>query len=240
MTDKAIPKYMQIKEELLSRIELGQLKAGDQTPSENEIAGQFGMSRQTVRQALGELEKEGWLYRLQGKGTFVARQNSLPQQSSRMVGILTPHISGYIFPHIVRGAEAGLRSGGYSMMLSSTDNDKNQESANLERMLSQPFKGLIIEPTQSAQGNPNLPLFLALEVHRIPYIMINERYPELHCPCLKLDDEAGGFLAAEHLIELGHREIAGFFQTDDLQGANRLKASPVRSTSTAFRWDRGR
>ncbi|ASA23635.1 GntR family transcriptional regulator [Paenibacillus donghaensis] len=223
MTDKPLPKYMQLKKELLSRIEAGGLKPDDQMPSEHEIAAQSGMSRQTVRQALGQLEKEGWLYRLQGKGTFVARQETRPLQTSSMIGMMTTHISDYIFPHIVRGAEAQLRSCGYSMMLSSTDNDKEKERENLEMMLGQPFKGLIIEPTKSAQGNPNLSLFLALEVHHIPFIMINERYPELHCPCLKLDDEAGGYLAAEHLIQLGHRGIAGFFKTDDLQGANRLK-----------------
>lgn len=223
MSDKPIPKYMQLKGELLSWIQSGRLKPDDQTPSEHEIAGQFSMSRQTVRQALGQLEKEGWLYRLQGKGTFVARQDTRSLQQSNMIGMMTTHISDYIFPHIVRGAEARLREGGYSMMLSSTDNDKNKERENLEMMLSQPFKGLIIEPTKSAQGNPNLQLFLSLEIHRIPFIMINERYPELHCPCLKLDDEAGGFMAAEHLIQLGHKEIAGFFKTDDLQGANRLK-----------------
>ncbi|MBT2288148.1 GntR family transcriptional regulator [Paenibacillus albidus] len=223
MTEKPIPKYMQLKNELLSWIQSGRMKPEEKAPSEHEIAGQFGMSRQTVRQALGQLEKEGWLYRLQGKGTFVARQETRSLQQSSMIGMMTTHISDYIFPHIVRGAEARLRSGGYSMMLSSTDNDKNKERENLEMMLSQPFKGLIIEPTKSAQGNPNLELFLSLAIHRIPFIMINERYPELHCPCLKLDDEAGGFMAAEHLIELGHREIAGFFKTDDLQGANRLK-----------------
>jgi GntR family transcriptional regulator of arabinose operon len=53
--------------------------------------------------------------------------------------------------------------------------------------------------------------------------MINARYPELDCPCLVVDDEAGAFAAAEHLIKLGHRRIAGFFKTDDLQGTRRMK-----------------
>jgi len=224
MAEKAMPKYKQLKKELLSWIESGLLKPEGKVPSEHEIAGRFGMSRQTVRQALGELEKEGLLNRVQGSGTFIAKQPVRQiQQRSNMIGMITTHISDYIFPHIVQGAEARLRTGGYSLILSSTDNDKEKERENLEQMIGQPIGGLIIEPTKSAQGNPNLPLFLQLDVHNIPFIMINERYPELHCPCLKVDDEAGGYMAAEHLIELGHRRIAGFFKTDDLQGANRLK-----------------
>lgn len=71
MNDRKIPKYMQLKNELLSWLEQGKLQPGKQVPSENEIAEQFGLSRQTVRQTFGELEKEGWLERIQGKGTFV-------------------------------------------------------------------------------------------------------------------------------------------------------------------------
>ena len=90
-------------------------------------------------------------------------------------------------------------------------------------MLAQALSGLIIEPTKSAQGNPNLNYYLALQLQNIPMIMINARYPEMSCPCIRVHDEAGGSIAAQHLIELGHRRIAGFFKTDDLQGVGRLK-----------------
>ncbi|SDD37937.1 GntR family transcriptional regulator, arabinose operon transcriptional repressor [Paenibacillus sp. UNCCL117] len=224
MNDKQIPKYRQLKQGLLDKLSGGEWKAHDQMPSEHEIATSFGMSRQTVRQALGELEQEGWLYRLQGKGTFVSEPAATKTSGPvRTIGMMTTYISDYIFPHIVRGAEAALRDKGYRLMLLSTDNDKARERENLELLLGEPLSGLIIEPTRSAQGNPNLDLYLSLQVQGIPFVMINERYPELNCPCFRLDDEAGGYAAAEHLIRLGHRSIAGFFKTDDLQGANRLK-----------------
>lgn len=70
MSDRKIPKYMQLKRELLSWLESGRLAPGAQFPSENEIAEKVKLSRQTVRQTFGELEKEGWLTRIQGKGTF--------------------------------------------------------------------------------------------------------------------------------------------------------------------------
>lgn len=67
-----IPLYHQIKTRLLELIENGQLKPGDRVPSERELTERFGVSRMTARQALVELETQGYLVRIQGKGTFVA------------------------------------------------------------------------------------------------------------------------------------------------------------------------
>lgn len=225
MDSHSIPKYMQLKQEILQWITGGRLRPDDRLPTEFELSDTFAMSRQTVRQAIGELVQEGWLYRVQGKGTFVS--STLPQQkkneSAPAIGIVTTYISDYIFPQIVRGAEAALRGSGYRLVLSCTDNDKEKEKQCLEMMLEHPLSGLIVEPTKSAQGNPNLDYFLSLNLSGIPYMMINERYPDMDAPCIKVDDELGGFLAADHLIGLGHRRIAGFFKVDDLQGVNRMK-----------------
>lgn len=67
-----IPLYYQIKTRLLEQIEAGQLTPGDRVPSERELTERFGVSRMTARQALVELETQGYLVRVQGKGTFVA------------------------------------------------------------------------------------------------------------------------------------------------------------------------
>ncbi|MEH7416266.1 substrate-binding domain-containing protein [Neobacillus drentensis] len=109
------------------------------------------------------------------------------------------------------------------MLLSSTDHDKKKEEEQLKKLISHPLGGLIIEPTKSALENRNLDLFISLMNQNIPFLMINDRYTELNCPCLKQDEDEGGFIAAQHLIQLGHRRIAGLFKTDDLQGVHRLK-----------------
>jgi GntR family transcriptional regulator len=67
-----VPLYYQIMSRLLEMIDTGQLKAGDRVPSERELTEQYGVSRMTVRQALRELEAQGYLERVQGKGTFVS------------------------------------------------------------------------------------------------------------------------------------------------------------------------
>jgi GntR family transcriptional regulator len=66
------PTYIQVKENIQSKIQSGELVPGDALPSERTLAEQFGLSRMTVRAALSELVSAGALYREQGRGTFVS------------------------------------------------------------------------------------------------------------------------------------------------------------------------
>ncbi|WP_100656538.1 histidine utilization repressor [Alteromonas flava] len=66
------PRYIAIKAGLVDAIEQGEMCSGEQVPSENQLAQQYGVSRMTARRALSELVEEGILMRSQGLGTFVA------------------------------------------------------------------------------------------------------------------------------------------------------------------------
>ncbi len=72
-------KFAQIKEYILSQIEIGVWPEHSRVPSENVFAEQFSVSRMTARRALQELTEQGILYRTQGVGSFVA---ALKSQSS--------------------------------------------------------------------------------------------------------------------------------------------------------------
>lgn len=67
-----LPLYTQLKERIWEMVESGQLKPGDQVPSERELCERYSISRMTCRQALNDLVTEGLLYRMQGRGTFVS------------------------------------------------------------------------------------------------------------------------------------------------------------------------
>ena len=66
------PLYYQIANVIRSQIDSRELSAGDRLPSEAKLAGSFGVSTMTMRQALSILEAQGRLDRRQGVGTFVA------------------------------------------------------------------------------------------------------------------------------------------------------------------------
>jgi GntR family transcriptional regulator len=70
-----VPLYTQIKEAIRAKIIDGTYVGHQQLPSENEMIAAFGVSRITVRQAVNDLQKEGLLFKVHGKGTFVALPN---------------------------------------------------------------------------------------------------------------------------------------------------------------------
>jgi GntR family transcriptional regulator len=74
--NSSIPLRIQFKEYLTNRIDRNELKPGQRLPSERAFCEQFGISRITVRQALAEMARDGLIYTVPGKGTFIARKQT--------------------------------------------------------------------------------------------------------------------------------------------------------------------
>ncbi|SDM47284.1 GntR family transcriptional regulator [Sediminibacillus halophilus] len=219
-------KHSMVKQAIKSKILDGTYQPNQKISSESELMKQFNVSRHTVRLAIGDLVNQGWLYREQGAGTFCADRSKLEGKDSvgqKNIAIITTYISDYIFPSIIRGAESYLSDKGYNVSLFSTNNNHQNEKEILEKLLTQKYDGVIVEPTQSAFSNPNINLYLNLERLNIPYLMINAFYEELEPLYIVMDDEKGGYIQTEYLINQGHTNIVGFFKTDDLQGIKRMK-----------------
>jgi len=80
-----VPLYAQIKDILRSRILDGTYQPHQQMPSESDMITGFGVSRITVRQALSDLQNEGLIFRIHGKGTFVSKPKAF-QDLGRLQG----------------------------------------------------------------------------------------------------------------------------------------------------------
>lgn len=218
MTDMDKPKYQKLKDYIVETIQARQLKPGQKIFSENELAERFGACRHTVRHAIGDLVGEGWLYREQGKGTFVSHRQDERASRSRTVGVITTYLSDYIFPSIIRGIDAVLAVNGYNIMLGCTYNQHEKEKLCLENLINRDVAALIAEPTKSALPNPNLELYRELQEKGIPLLFIHGSYKDLGASWIVEDDIQAGLLATEHLTGLGHRSIGGIFKIDDIQG----------------------
>ena len=143
------------------------------------------------------------------------------KNDKKNIAVITTYISNYIFPHIISGIEEVLSSAGYTLTLFNTNNDKRKEAEYLSKIIESDAVGLIVEPTMSALENTNLHWYKELEQKNLPYIMINAKYDDLNQSYVIMNDIEGGYTLTKYLLQMGHRDIAGIFKYDDLQGINR-------------------
>jgi GntR family transcriptional regulator len=95
-----LPLYYQLQRLLLDQIESGQLEPGDELLTEQELIAEHGLSRTTVRRALDELARSGYITREQGRGTFV---------SAKVEDTRAEKLRGFLEDLSERGVEIGTR-----------------------------------------------------------------------------------------------------------------------------------
>ena len=221
-----VAKYQQVVEWVHQQIDAGFLHVGDKLETEAQLSERFSFSRQTIRQALGELEKDGTINRIQGSGSYI--RNATPRKDSvtgsGSVTIISSYTDSYIFPRILQSMVELLQTEGYATRIMFTNNHRETEKNILTEMLrSSAGDPVIAEPVTSALPNPNLDLYRELRSRGIPVIFFNTFYPDIDIPHVSLDDVEAGRLVTDHLISLGHEKIGCILKNDDGQGIQRYR-----------------
>lgn len=210
---------MKIVEWVKEQVDSGKIKPGEKLNSENELSEMFQMSRQTVRHAISELEKENIIERRQGSGTYISNVFQRKAENTMNIAVVTTYVDDYIFPSIIKGIEEVISDAGYTLQIAFTHNSVEKEYNVIKNILDRNMAdGIIVEPTKSGIPNPNVELYNKIMEQKIPTIFFNSYYPELQMPYVVLDDKKTGYIATKHLIDAGHERIAGIFKSDDRQG----------------------
>lgn len=222
--DEIMPhKYRQVADTLRSDILDGVYQKRMLLPTEQVLCQQFGVSRQTVRQALSLLAAEGLIERRQGSGSHILQQKEPGSAPRRTVAVVTTYISNYIFPSILREIETVLSANNSAPTLYATQNQVSNERRILQSLLDGELPdGMLVEGTKTGLPNPNLDLYRQLISRGVPMVFMHGIYPELSDCLSVLDDNCeGGRQLVEYLYNKGHRSISGIFKNDDLQGLQR-------------------
>lgn len=217
--------YTDVMNWIREQIDNGTFRYGDRLLSEMELAERFHVSRQTVRHATGELVKAQVLTRVQGSGTYIGAAHDIaPREQHHNIAVISTFYESYIFPPTLRGIERVLQESGYTMQVAFTDNRTDREETILRGLLDKDnIDGLIIEPSKSALPNPNLRYYQEILERRIPILSFNASYPELHIPCVRIDDRSIAYKAAQLFLDHGHRRIGTILKADDGQGRIRYE-----------------
>ena len=104
--DNEQPRWVSAMQSLKSQIEGGLWAPGMRIPSERALTRRLGFSRNTIRQAISELTRNGYLFREVGRGTFVKSRKSWGEGSritkEKLVGVIVTDMKGDFGKKIVR------------------------------------------------------------------------------------------------------------------------------------------
>jgi GntR family transcriptional regulator, arabinose operon transcriptional repressor len=204
------PKYLLIKRHLQEEMAAGRLKPGQALPSETALVDTLKVARNTIRQALGELEREGVVRRVRGKGTFVSEDtHSCPLVGHDLFVLIAPEPSAAGFAAMLHGFESVCREQGCQTVVRSTENDvAKQADAILQLIDSEFVGGVALIPTADLR-TPAYHI-RPLQQRGIPVVLCHRAVSGVEAPLLSLRGSEMGRLAGETLAKLGHRRGAFF------------------------------
>jgi len=118
------------------------------------------------------------------------------------LGLVVPDLHPF-FAEIAKAISAEARKQGYSLLISSSDEDPELEVQEIKQLLARRVDVIMVASSQWS-----VDCFRMIEEHKTPYILIDRRFQGLDANFVGVDDEAVGALATSHLIEQGCRRVA--------------------------------
>ncbi|MGW4824943.1 LacI family DNA-binding transcriptional regulator [Streptomyces sp. NPDC004227] len=120
---------------------------------------------------------------------------------SRMLGVLVPRLTDIVLATIYEGIDAAAAAAGYHTVVANTGDDPELQRRRADALLARRVDGLVLGDARSDSD-----LVAELARQHIPLVLVSRRLPGRIS--VTTDDVLGGRLAAEHLLELGHRRVA--------------------------------
>ena len=204
-------KHERLKDHLVGEIIAGRLKPGQALPSEHHFVETLGIARMTIRQAMGSLESDGLIHRVQGKGTFVAQDARRKLQHGQDIfALVAPDTSTVFYPALLSGFEAASAEKHHQTIVCNSGNDLSRQGDIVLQLIDREVGGVAIVPTTPLQT----PAYQIRQLHKhgIPVVFCHRRVESVAAPLLAIPFREVGRLAGKALIERGHRHVA-FFAT---------------------------
>ncbi|MBJ6360154.1 substrate-binding domain-containing protein [Paenibacillus sp. GCM10012307] len=208
--------YVQMAEKVLEEIKKRNLQPHDPVPSEAELAKIYSVSRMTAKLALQILEKEGIVYRLERRGTFmsadfvqeevnksVVQPAVAPQkQAKRRIAMIFPNLDDYT-ARIIAAAEQEARKANCHLLVRISTGTEDETEC-LQELYNDHVDGIILYPRGRMKCSEKV---LELNLMNYPLVIIDRIFRELRIDCVYHDHYQGAYNLTKYLIGRGHFEI---------------------------------
>jgi len=130
---------------------------------------------------------------------------TLRRRRSQTIGVLAYDLTDPFCPPVVRGIEAGLSPAGYLPLLLDAQTERSLFDSYLERILERRAEGVVVIASWIFEETN---LLADIEKNHVPIVIVGRDLSARRISSVLVDNEAGGALAMNHLLALGHRHIA--------------------------------
>jgi GntR family transcriptional regulator, arabinose operon transcriptional repressor len=205
--DRAQPKYEQLCARLIGDVQTGRLKPGDLLPPEPVFAEQLNLARSTVRQALAQMERNGLIRRIRGKGTYIHEEATKRLRSGLdAYALIVPDAQSGYYPSLVAGFEEAAGQVRNQVLLMSTRNDVHRQGDGILQFIDKQVAGAAIVPVMS----PATPAYQIrqLQKNKVPVVLCHRGVEGIRAPLLAFSARDVGRLAGEAMAKRGHRRVA--------------------------------
>jgi LacI family transcriptional regulator len=192
------------------------------------INGRSGVDEETQRKVEAAIEALDYVPNRVARGLISSKTQTL--------GLIVPDVANPFFAPVVRGAETTARKAGYRLLLCNSEGDLRLEKEYIEDLVSHRVEGLLIAPAGDQSRHSVFPLMR----RGFPVVLIDRALPDLDCDLVVSDSAAGARRLTEHLLSLGHRDIAHLTDADDTStGRERLRGyrEALEAAGRPFRED---
>ena len=174
------------------------------------LRGHSDISEDTRKRVLKRMEE------LHYQPNFAAR--ALITGRTWTLGLVVPDLLHPFFADVAKAISAEIRGQGYSLMITSSEEDPELERQEIEGLLARRVDALIIASAQWTMES-----FRLLEERRVPFVLIDRQFTGLSANFVGVDDEVVGLLGTNHLIEQGCRRVAHIRGPETSTALGRLK-----------------
>lgn len=130
-----------------------------------------------------------------------------PSNQEQLAGLLVPDLLNPSFTQITQAIETAGRSVGWSFVLATTDDNAMVEREHAQQLFTRQITTMIFVSSVAANTAEHLPHYQALLTGGANLLFINGAPGRLDTTAVSDDEMAAGRIAAEHLVELGHRHF---------------------------------
>lgn len=204
-----IPLYAYIKRELKSRIENGDLPEGSRVPSELELAKQYSVSRNPTRQALRDLELEGYIIRSPGRGSFVApvsqRQKLFQFSGWRTIALACPELEFHYTRTVIQGFIRTAAEQGFQTMVYFVRFSNEAEIEFLADIRNSGIEGIAFWLQHDSPRT--LDLLQKFRRSHFPFVLVDRYVRTLDSDYVVTDNEDMIYQLTRRIVDRGHRSI---------------------------------